>query len=322
MTSMCGDLVELKTTTAPSTTTSSFKTMASMCEGELVEQKKLTKPVKSNKRLTPSPLDDLSHLPTLSQRKQETFSYDINDYPFHSLVYAMFRSVKEIPDVTTSNDITSTLTSLHQHLLNFTGRTNNSPFHKAFKNVISPHMSVSPSLQKVRQNFQFIYHQFIREIVAPMLDCNPDDLYYQRTPALRIVVPSDTPVGHKHCDYEYGHQPAEVNFWIPLTEVSRTNTLYVESMPGSRDFSPLNGSLGMIFKFWGNQCLHHTVANQEMTTRVSLDFRVVDKRRFNSNFVDRKGLCPGFQVPYYYASSSDNVERPNEQVIEENNDLV
>ena len=59
-----------------------------------------------------------------------------------------------------------------------------------------------------------------------------------------------------------------------------------------------------------------------MTTRVSLDFRVVDKRRFNSNFVDRKGLCPGFQVPYYYASSSDNVERPNEQVIEENNDLV
>ena len=70
-------------------------------------------------------------------------------------------------------------------------------------------------------------------------------------------------------------------------------------------------------KFWGNQCLHHTVANQEVTTRVSLDFRVVDKRKFNPNFVDRKGKN-NFKTPYYYASSSDDVEKTNDIVTEEN----
>ena len=62
-----------------------------------------------------------------------------------------------------------------------------------------------------------MYHEFVRGVVAPLLGCHPDDVYYQRTPTLRIVVPSAAAVGHKHCDYEYYHQPAEINFWIPLT---------------------------------------------------------------------------------------------------------
>ena len=53
--------------------------------------------------------------------------------------------------------------------------------------------------------------------------------------------------GHAHIDADYHHQPAEVNFWIPLTEVFGTNTLFVESAPGEGDYHPIELKWGSLF---------------------------------------------------------------------------
>jgi hypothetical protein len=37
---------------------------------------------------------------------------------------------------------------------------------------------------------------------------------------------------------------AEVNFWVPLTRVFGTNTLFVESAPGRGDFRPVELGYG------------------------------------------------------------------------------
>ena len=51
------------------------------------------------------------------------------------------------------------------------------------------------------------------KVVAPLLGCAADGVAYQASPTLRVSYPSAEPMGHPHCDYEYHHQPCELNFW-------------------------------------------------------------------------------------------------------------
>ena len=110
--------------------------------------------------------------------------------------------------------------------------------------------------------------------------------------------PSDVYV-NPHSDAVYGHQPGELNFWMPLTPYrprcdapdarppsaggtsvgralgagSRT-TLWAESAAGAGDYHPLEVEPGQIAVFHGSLCRHHVPANPTRCTRASLDFRV------------------------------------------------
>ena len=78
-----------------------------------------------------------------------------------------------------------------------------------------------------------------------------------------------------HADAAYGHQDGEVNWWMPLTDIDETSTLWAESRPGAGDwypFFPLRP--GEAWRFPGTNCRHLTKANISGRTRVSIDFRV------------------------------------------------
>ena len=103
----------------------------------------------------------------------------------------------------------------------------------------------------------------------------PTAFYYQYPPTLRLQPGRSTRHVRPHCDAEYGHQPGEVNFWMPLTSLSQTRTtLWVESKPGADDASPINVDFGEIVAFHGSLCRHHVPPNTSDCTRVSLDFRI------------------------------------------------
>lgn len=122
-------------------------------------------------------------------------------------------------------------------------------------------------------------------------------------------------MGVPHTDAEYHHQPAEVNFWIPLTKVHGTNTLHVESAPGAGDFSPIELRYGQGERFWGNRCRHYTVSNCTETTRVSLDLRVVARDRHNEGFVDARGRVGVFTLGgYYYSSQAQDEEKEEKEI--------
>ena len=78
------------------------------------------------------------------------------------------------------------------------------------------------------------YRAFICEVVAPHVaatfDGACDELVFQANPSLRVVVPGDRPSGRRHCDADYGHQPGQVNFWLPLARAHGPNTLWVEGL--------------------------------------------------------------------------------------------
>ena len=161
------------------------------------------------------------------------------------------------------------------------------------------------------ETFLRLYGKLIEEHVAPLIaaaferEKSPRERYekdteytilYQYPPTVRIycshlpalrVCPKDSSsassvlsqskyrsLGRFHCDAMYGHQDGEVNFWMPLTRVHETNTLWAESEPGKSDwysFSPMQ--VGEIWHFPGSTCRHYTKPNVSGWTRVSIDFR-------------------------------------------------
>jgi hypothetical protein len=130
---------------------------------------------------------------------------------------------------------------------------------------------------------------FCAEVCARSLGC--DAVVYQDAPTFRVhLAGTGKDLGKRHTDAEYCHQPGEVNFWLPLTEVFGTNTLWTESAPGRKDFAPLVARPGQVVRFYGNQCEHYTMPNEEDVTRVSLDFRVVPAACFVPRYIAPKLL--------------------------------
>jgi len=140
------------------------------------------------------------------------------------------------------------------------------------------------------QRFVELYRRFLREVVLPELcaaggaagggGALPKELLeavVQSSPVLRVVMPSAHRATLPHRDADYGHLAEELNFWMPLSPVWDSNSLFVEGFPGRGDYAPLTGGVGHLFRFWGNQCSHYAMPNATARTRVSLDFRVVPK---------------------------------------------
>lgn len=148
------------------------------------------------------------------------------------------------------------------------------------------------------------YERFIVEWVAPQLGNEP--LLYQRKPILRVVLPGSVAPTQCHCDADYYHDANELNFWVPLSKVSGSNSLYSESEPGKGDYKAFEAGPGEAVRFWGNRCRHYTVPNDSERTRVSFDFRVIQERHFRPPAekivkLSKHSLCPGNSKRGYYA---------------------
>mmetsp|Transcript_6444 Transcript_6444/g.12933 ORF Transcript_6444/g.12933 Transcript_6444/m.12933 type:complete len:885 (-) Transcript_6444:27-2681(-) len=132
--------------------------------------------------------------------------------------------------------------------------------------------------------FQAVYDHFVRSVCAPFVasmakeygnENDPiDEIYYQSFPCVRVVQPGEFSIG-PHADCAYGHHPCSLNFYVPLTQIGGSASLYLESKPGSEDWRPIEGNYGTIKHFAGAICSHWTPENHGDYTRVSLDFRLI-----------------------------------------------
>ena len=99
-----------------------------------------------------------------------------------------------------------------------------------------------------------------------------ETLWYACVPTIRVQTPSDEQATIRpHVDGMYDLPDGSINFWMPLTKLKSSSTLWVESVPGLEDFHPLAGAT----RFDGRRCLHFTLPNHSGRTRVSLDFRCI-----------------------------------------------
>ena len=121
-------------------------------------------------------------------------------------------------------------------------------------------------------DFYATYAAFVREEIAPQFDV---PISYQLKPSHRILFLDAPGESRYHRDRDYGHDPAECNFFVPQTRAHATNSMFVESAPGAGDFAPAELSLGEYLRFDGANCAHGAHVNQTGRTRVSFDFRVI-----------------------------------------------
>ena len=141
------------------------------------------------------------------------------------------------------------------------------------------------------EEFLGTFDSFVEGVILPWLktklllledDSNDEnknrtfDFYVQRPPTLRLQPGPSQAMVRAHSDNVYGHQDGELNFWIPLVDLSQCGNTYlhVESEPKKGDYHPIFVKCGEIISFFGSFCRHYIPPNTSPYTRVSLDFRV------------------------------------------------
>ncbi len=231
----------------------------------------------------------------------EIFHYDTDRYPFKKLMSDWLDA--RPPPSSSCID----LEQMHQH---YQSHPVSEALHPQVKQAhiaakIEPALSSTVRRAKKKGLFSSpqyeqllnTYRLFVREIIAPLCHddqsaeedqdgvereglCrtgNPDQhVVYQSPPTTRIVFPNGNKTIAMHSDSDYpGHQEAEINFWLPITNVYGNNSLWIESEPQKADFKPVEMKYGQFLRFDGHDCRHYTVQNDTPVCRVSFDFRVI-----------------------------------------------
>ena len=143
-------------------------------------------------------------------------------------------------------------------------------------------------------NFQDIYYKIIK-IVSFAL--RSTDLYFQKIPSFRIHRINQKSVNY-HNDVWYGHGEKVINFWIPISNTNKQNTLwlskYKDSLELNKKFKEEQLSIldvnklakkissPQILKYGEILCFntatfHGTTINSSNKHRLSFDFRILKK---------------------------------------------
>jgi hypothetical protein len=153
-------------------------------------------------------------------------------------------------------------------------------YYDSFKDVISPlYVSLVDHLKNV-----FEYEEVI----------------YQKIPTFRIHQVGNLGVGEWHKDKSYNHGTSEVNFWLPFTDTYETNTIWSESKEDLGDYQPYDVKYGEILVFSGANLMHGNKINTTNHTRVSMDFRLVDPKRFSPNQEGSINMKTPFDIGGYF----------------------
>lgn len=104
-----------------------------------------------------------------------------------------------------------------------------------------------------------------------------------------------------HAYTSYGHHIFSTNFYVPLTVIGGSSSLFCESFPGREDWKPIVGQYGTTVKmFPGALNIHWTTENMTNKTRASIDFRLIPGPLFHAI-----KPSPNFQDGYYACCKFD-----------------
>jgi len=202
------------------------------------------------------------------------FTFDTKQYPFDIIIAECIRSRLAIAHL--SDDPVSVLSRLHE----FANERNLDDIFAAVYDLF------------VTERFAQPYNSLCEQIIKEKFG---DKAAYQRVPSIRIQMPGRTSVNY-HTDEWYGHGHDVQNFWLPLTPVAATNSLYVSDEQTSvgvtktirelrysieemnrlarRACQPLKMRFGEVYHF-NSHIIHGTEKNYTNHTRVSFDFRML-----------------------------------------------
>ena len=152
------------------------------------------------------------------------------------------------------------------------------------------HTDLHRKLYNIGTEFHDLYRRFVETWVVPLIG---EEVVFQAAPNLRFQMPGSKAVNDWHTDQDHGHDPEEINFWVPLTSVTEHNCVWIESMDGT-DPVPMPCEVGEVLIFDGAGRGHGNKVNTSDRTRVSFEFRVIPNSRYNDR-PDKKSTVMGKQ---------------------------
>lgn len=193
--------------------------------------------------------------------------YNIAHYPFKALLCNLID--------------TTDLEHIHElggfeNLGNTPGNDNNSFWHRRFYDRMKD------------SHFINCYLYFIANEITKHFD---EGIIYQKYPTVRFQIPNGKGVAGYHIDTEYNHPAEETNIWLPFTHAKDSASIYIESEPGKKDYTPQDVKYGEYIMFAGGKLSHGNEINTTSETRVSIDMRVIPISKYRPS--DMKGLAYG-----------------------------
>ena len=135
------------------------------------------------------------------------------------------------------------------------------------------HKTFYKYLKTEGEKMQKMYDDLIKDVTLPYLGLK--EALVQKFPSFRIQLPGNKAVAKMHNDNSLGHPIGEVNFTYSFTDMYDTNTIYIEEMPRSKMFVPMNMKANNNICFNGNLCMHYNEINDTGKSRMSMDYRIL-----------------------------------------------
>lgn len=186
----------------------------------------------------------------------EKMHFDTQKYPFHRLI-AGFLGVGVLESLSATNK-----EEMQDDWSFYKNMEQSFQFRKLYEKLDG----------KEGEQFYKLYLSFIKNEIRPLFD---DPIYYQIKPSHRIFFKDLKGEIRFHKDRDYGHHPAEINYFVPQTAAFDTNTLWIESEEGKGDYLPVELEIGEYACFNGVGLRHGAMKNASGRTRVSFDFRIL-----------------------------------------------
>lgn len=183
-------------------------------------------------------------------------TYNTSDYNFRDKIQGLYETPLE---------------NLHHEMDVFDAHTDqSSPFHRTYYDGIG------------NTGFYELYESFIRDVIQPLFD---EEILYQAIPTFRVHMIGNLGVGEYHKDSMYSHSPDEVNIFLPVTKAFDNNTIWVQKEDDETSFYPMNCEYGEFYVWDGANLLHGNKLNDTDGARVSFDFRVLPRSKYNEENV-------------------------------------
>ena len=152
--------------------------------------------------------------------------------------------------------------------------------------------------EKYKKDFLPVYLELVKELKERF---GYEQIIYQVIPTFRVQLANgNLAVGEWHKDKSYNHGTSEVNFWIPFGDTNNYNTIWMESKEDKGDYKPYKVNYGEILVFNGANLRHGNMPNESLSTRVSIDFRLVDPVKFVPNEQGSINMKTKFMVGEYF----------------------
>jgi ectoine hydroxylase-related dioxygenase (phytanoyl-CoA dioxygenase family) len=209
----------------------------------------------------------------------EIFEYNVDEYNFREVIVKFVKC--------------SELESLHEiksYDLFDLSNDQTSVFHRNFYDSC-----------EVDDSFDTLYKQFVSNVVTKYL--GDKSVIYQKRPTFRVCLEGNIAVAEFHKDSNYNHPEEEINFFIPVTDCSNNNTIWIEKEIDSEDYEPVTLKYGQVLVFKGGLYKHGNKVNDTGQTRVSFDFRVIKESEYEeSKFLNYSSINSNkrFIVGEYY----------------------